>query len=86
MARKELDRFETNYKKDIKIQTKLMGIFIASMVFVVALITTVVLVVFHSKQLKMETEKLTSNSTGAQRIVDDWKLQLDFLWCIPTCP
>jgi len=78
MARKELDRFETNYKKDIKIQTKLMGIFIASMVFVVALITTVVLVVFHSKQLKMETEKLTSNSTGAQRIVDDWKLQLDF--------
>ena len=78
MAKKELDRFAKNYKKDVKIQTKLMAILIGSVVFVGALVATLSLIIFENKEVEIERNNTLANSVGVIRIVDDWKLQIDF--------
>ena len=78
MAKKELDRFAKNYKKDIKIHTKLMAILIGSVVFVCALVATLSLIIFENKEVEIERNNTLANSVGVIRIVDDWKLQIDF--------
>ncbi len=78
MAKKELDRFATNYKKDIKIQTKLMAILIASVVFCCAVVAILSLTIFTNKQMEIERTRIKANAEGMKRIASDWKLQLDF--------
>lgn len=76
MARKELDRFAKNYKKDIQIQTKLMSILIGSVVLACVVVCTLSIEIFNAKQLGHEKDRIQTNSQGVVRIVDDWKLQL----------
>ncbi len=76
MAQKELDRFETNYKKDITIQAKLMGIMLGAVLFGCVVTFFVTISVYASKQIDHEKERIDINATGIVHIVEDWQLQL----------
>ncbi len=76
MARKELNRFETNYKKDMQIQTKLMGILIGAVVLACVVVCTLSIETFNAKQIAHEKDRIKINSNGVIRLIDDWKLQL----------
>ncbi len=76
MAKKELDRFATNYKKDIQIQTKLMGILGGSVLISCLVIFFLSINVFDSKLLNHEKERIEINGVGVIKIIEDWRLQL----------
>ncbi len=73
MARKELDRFATTYKKDVSIQTKLIAIFGFS-AFIAALVsTTLSIVIFNSNFMKEIEANLESYAKGVNAIVSIWQ-------------
>ncbi|MBQ0052592.1 MAG: cache domain-containing protein [Treponema sp.] len=76
MAKKELDRFATTYKKDMKIQTKLMGILAGSVLLSSLVILFLSINVFNTKLLAHEKERIETNATGVINIVADWQVQL----------
>ncbi len=76
MAKKELDRFETNYKKDMTIRTKLMGIIIGA-VLLSCIVTAVLSInIYSKKQMEKETHLIDVNATGMLRVIDEWRVQL----------
>ncbi len=77
MARKELDRFETNYKKDIRIQTKLMAILIGSVILSCLATFFAVITIYSNRVMDNEHKLIEINTNGFYRIIEDWKLQLD---------
>ncbi len=76
MAKKELDRFATVYKKNMSIQTKLLGIMAGSVIVASVVVLLVSIFTFNKKMLSHEKDGVEINSVGVMRIVEDWKLQL----------
>ncbi|MCQ2572340.1 MAG: methyl-accepting chemotaxis protein [Treponema sp.] len=76
MALKELDRFEKNGKKNMKIQTKLRGMFAGSVLISCIVVFLLSINVFDSKLLENEKERAEINAQGVIRLVADWQLQL----------
>ncbi len=76
MAGKELDRYATDSKKNMSIQTKLLGIMAGSVIIASVIVLLVSIFTFNKKMLSHEKDGVEINSTGVLRIVDDWKLQL----------
>lgn len=76
MAQKELDRFAKQYKKNMQIQTKLMGIVAGAVLISCTITSMLTLTIFNSKMMTHEKARIETNAEGVIRIVDDWKLQL----------
>lgn len=76
MAKKELDRFATTYKKNMQIQTKLLGFIMGAAIISCIVTFFIVITVFTNKQLDNEKERIEVNSTGLYRLIEDWRLQL----------
>ena len=62
--------------KDIQIQTKLIALIGAVIVFSSVAVATISLMVFDKKQVKATEEQLIHSADGALRIMDDWIVTL----------
>ncbi|MBQ3825196.1 MAG: cache domain-containing protein, partial [Spirochaetaceae bacterium] len=85
--KKELDRFDTNAKKDMTILTKFLLIVGASVaVATIGVVTTSLEVFAHN--LTANTEKnLIHSSKGALRVLTDWEITLmGYSFCLSSSP
>ena len=76
MAQKELDRFDTNAKRDTQISTKLMGILGGMVVFASAVVALLCIEIYSRNSKKQTEESLVRTGDGAQRVIDDWVVTL----------
>ena len=76
MAQKELDRFDTNAKADIKIKTKLVTLVGGFIILGCVVVAAVSLTVFDKKLVKNTQEGLVHTANGAQRVMEDWLVTL----------
>ncbi len=72
MAKKELDRFDTNAKKDIRLQTKLVALVSGFILLGCATVAAISLRVFDSKVVDYVQDGLQHTTAGALLIMDDW--------------
>ncbi len=71
--KKELDRFATNYKKDMQIQTKLLLIIAGFIMLTSILVTFVALGVFKHEIEGINREGLGSTVKGLEHTLYDWR-------------
>ena len=69
MAKKELDRFDTNAKRDVKISTKLMLIIGLAVIVSSVGVSTLSLSVFDSKMIDNIIDDLTSTADGVELLL-----------------
>ncbi|MCR5623307.1 MAG: cache domain-containing protein [Treponema sp.] len=72
MAKKELDRFDTKAKRDMKLSTKLIGLIGGFILLAAVLVATISLSVFDSKLIKNTQKELTYTEHGAANVMADW--------------
>ncbi len=72
MAKKELDRFDTKAKRDIRLSTKLIGLIGGFILLAAGLVATVSLSVFDSKLIRNTQAELTYTEKGAANVMADW--------------
>lgn len=71
--KKELDRYATNYKKDMQIRTKLLLIIAGFIMLTSILVTVVALSVFRREIMQISREKLDSTVKGLEHTLYDWR-------------
>mgnify|MGYP002870009759 CR=1 FL=1 len=72
MAQKELDRFDKNAKRNMRLSTKL-SLMIAAMVIGCCVIVEVLAIkVFSSRQLAVTEADIEHTAVGAERVLKDW--------------
>ncbi len=76
MARKELDRFAKNAKRDMQIATKLMLIIGAAVIVSCAVVGAVSLVVFDAGMTDSTIEDLSHTADGVEQTIADKRTQL----------
>ena len=69
---KELDRFDTNAKKDISLKTKLISMIVGASFIGVALTATISLTVFDKGLMDQTKEELGHTTDGVEWILQDW--------------
>ncbi|MBQ2528813.1 MAG: hypothetical protein II547_01025, partial [Treponema sp.] len=72
MAQKELDRFDTNARKNMKLSTKLIGLIGGFILFGCAVVAAISLTVFHRRLIDFTKEELSYNEDGAMTVMQDW--------------
>ncbi|MBQ7168183.1 MAG: cache domain-containing protein [Treponema sp.] len=72
MAKKELDRFDTKAKRDISLQTKLIGLIGGFILLSAGLVAVISLTVFDSKLVKNTQNELKYTEQGAANVMQDW--------------
>ncbi len=85
MAKKELDRFEKNPKKDIQIATKLIALIGGVIVFSCVVAVALSLTVFDRKQVRATEDGLVHTADGALRVLTDWSVTLKGYAYITSC-
>ena len=85
MAKKELDRFEKNPKKDIQIATKLIALIGGVIIFSSVVAAGLCLTVFDRKQIKATENGLIHTADGAARVLVDWVVTLKGFAYITSC-
>ena len=77
MAKKELDRFDTNAKRDMQIKTKLIAIVLGSIVFCVVGTMALTLNIFNGGLTAQTERTLVENTTsGVEATLSDWQTSL----------
>ncbi len=74
--KKELDRFDTHAKKDIKLETKLIALMAFFIIFSCTVVSTIALNVFNYKILQNTKEGLLHTAKGAENLMNDWLVTL----------
>ena len=69
---KELDRFQTNAKRNVPLKWKLIGMMIGSVIFCSVFISTIALSVFGQKQIKNTEKDLSYTANGVIYLIEDW--------------
>ena len=69
---KELDRFDPNPKKNIKLKTKLIAMIVGATVVGVAIAATVSLTVFDKGLMDQTKVELEHTTAGVEWILQDW--------------
>ncbi len=69
---KELDRFDTNAKKDISLKAKLIAMIVGASFIGVALTATISLTVFDSGLMDQTKVELEHTTAGVEWILQDW--------------
>ena len=69
---KELDRFETNFKKNMPLKWKLILMMIGSVLFAAITVAVVALSVFGQKQMRNTEDELEYTANGITYLVEDW--------------
>ncbi len=72
MAKKELDRFDTRAKRDISLQTKLIGLIGGFILLGCSMVAVISLTVFDSKLVKNTQNELKHTEQGAANVMQDW--------------
>lgn len=75
MARqlKELNRFDTNAKRNVSILAKLITLSVLSIIISSTLIATVAISIFSNKYTKQTEEDLMYTANGISYIIEDWR-------------
>lgn len=76
MAKKELDRFDTNAKRDMQIKTKLIAIFIGSILGCVVGTLALTLIIFNRGLVTDAESGLDYTIKGVEGILTDWQSTL----------
>ena len=76
MAKKELDRFELNPKRNVQIATKLIALIGGVIVFSCFIVTVLCLETFSRRQVAQAEASLIHTADGAQRVMVDWGVTL----------
>jgi methyl-accepting chemotaxis protein len=85
--KKELDRFDTNAKKDMTILTKFLIIVGLSVAVATIGVVTTSLEVFEKNMKTSTEEELNHTAQGAARVLVDWDITLDsFCFCLASSP
>ena len=69
---KELDRFQTNAKRNVPLKWKLIGMMVGSVIFCSVFISTIALSVFGQKQIKNTEKDLGFTANGVIYLIEDW--------------
>ena len=69
---KELDRFDTNARRGIRLQTKLVGLIFGSILLCASIVAFVSLTVFDRKLIKNTQDELRYTEQGAKNVMQDW--------------
>ena len=69
---KELDRFATEYKKDMQISTKLLGMIGGAVVIGCAAVATMTMIIFNQGIIKDTQENLEYTIKGVNYTLKDW--------------
>ncbi len=72
MARKELDRFDTKAKRNMKLSTKLIGLIGGFILLGCSTVAIISLTVFDSKLVKNTQDELKHTEHGAANVMNDW--------------
>ena len=69
---KELDRFQTNARRNVPLKWKLITMMIGSVIFSAVFVSVIALSVFSQKQLKNTEEDLGYTANGVIFLIEDW--------------
>ena len=69
---KELDRFQTNARRNMPLKWKLITMMIGSVLFSAVFVSFIALAIFSQKQLKNTEEDLGYTANGVIFLVEDW--------------
>ncbi len=69
---KELDRFQTNARRNVPLKWKLITMMIGSVIFSAVFVSFIALAVFSQKQLKNTEEDLSYTANGVIFLIEDW--------------
>ena len=69
---KELDRFQTNARRNVPLKWKLITMMIGSVIFSAVFVSVIALTVFSQKQLKNTEEDLGYTANGVIFLIEDW--------------
>ena len=72
MAKKELDRFEENPRKNMSLKAKLIAIIVGASFLGVAVTGLVALKVFDRGLIENAEEEIDNTSNGVRFILEDW--------------
>ncbi len=72
MAKKELDRFDTSARRDIRLSTKLIGLIGGFILLGCSIVATISLTVFDSKLIQNTQDELEYTEQGARNVMQDW--------------
>ncbi|MBQ2314453.1 MAG: hypothetical protein II187_06090, partial [Treponema sp.] len=72
MAKKELDRFDTSARRDIRLSTKLIGLIGGFILLGCSIVATISLTVFDSKLIQNTQAELEYTEQGARNVMQDW--------------
>ena len=76
-AKKTIDRFDTNAKRDVPIIAKLLTVIITSVIVSVVGVTTMGLIIFSSGVQQSTDNDLENFSSGLERTLRDWRDTLE---------
>ena len=76
MARKTLDRFDTNAKKDIRISTKLISFVVGAILATGVAVTCLSMAIFQNRLIENAQEELEGTGNGVEHILEDWSVKL----------
>ena len=76
MAKKELDRFDTNARRNIQIATKLVALIASSIIASCIIVMAVSIVIFYIGFKKNIDERIEETAFGVQNTIETWSTDL----------
>ena len=76
MARKVLDRFDKNAKKNVRISTKLISFVVGAIILAGTAVTCLSMTIFGRRLVQNAQEELAGTGVGVEHILLDWGVKL----------